>query len=373
MKIMKILFFLRWAGVRYGGGETHVIELASRMANRGHEVHVLTRDGKRVNEFGSKIKVWCVSKNWKESDHSYVASDIRLYLHTTFFLIKSFLMMLSLKKRGINYDIISVHHVTESFLMRLIRKFFRWSYIFFLDGYTDLEAREAKYADLQLAISQTIINKCNANYGYKPLLGLVGTDVTQFTAKGQRLSFESGQKVVFTVSRLATQKNLHIYIEAAKLVCKKDPNFLFLIGGEGPDKNRLIRLIAEYNLQNKVILVGGISQEKLPVYYRSADMFVTTEFPPDETLITVIEALSSGVPVIGTSPTGRFEVIGESGAIVPFDRPDLLANKILEVSNNPKLRRKMITQGLERAKLYDWNRLIKIYEKACNKVIKSKS
>jgi glycosyltransferase involved in cell wall biosynthesis len=152
-------------------------------------------------------------------------------------------------------------------------------------------------------------------------------------------------------------------------VCKKDPKFLFLIGGEGSEKPRLKELIKKYNLEDNVFLIGGVSNEELPVYYRSVEMFVTTEFPPDEMLITAIEAMSSGIPVIATSPTGKFEIINQSGLIVPYNNPDKLAKAILTLGYDYKLRNELIKKGLDRSKMYDWNRLVKIYENACNYVI----
>jgi len=368
---MRILFFQRWFGVRYGGTETHIRELAQRLARKGHEVHILTLKGNCLRGLLPRIKVWTVSKSWGESLFSYETGDPRLLLYTSLFALKAFLRLLVIKLMSVRYDIVSVHFFTEAFLLRIFKWLLRWPYLFFLEGYTDLEAMEARYANLQLANSQTVIEKCYAKFGYKPMIGLVGTDRTRFRPDGYKVSFDDDKKVVLSVSRLAPQKNLPVLIETAKLVCEKDTNFLFIVLGEGSERSKLEKLIEKYGLQKNVILPGAVKIEDLPAYYRSADLFVVTEFPPDETLITIIDAMSSGVPVLATSPTGKFEVIGDSGVIVPLGRSDLLAEKILEVAHDEKLRQELVKKGLKRAERYDWNRLVNKYERACELVVNS--
>jgi len=54
---------------------------------------------------------------------------------------------------------------------------------------------------------------------------------------------------------------------------------------------------------------------------------------------------------------------------VPPERPDLLAEKILEIANNEELKQNLIKHGLDISKKYDWNRLIVQYEKVYVSVI----
>ena len=164
---MKLLFFHRWSGVRYGGTETHIRELALRFAKRGHDVSILTREGKAVKsliKLDSTIKVRTISKSWGESDFSYPLSDIRLYLYTILFVVKSLVKLLKYKFEGERFDFLSVHFYTEARLLRLVKQVLKWPYVFLLEGYTDREANEAQFADVQLSISQTIIEKCFKNY-----------------------------------------------------------------------------------------------------------------------------------------------------------------------------------------------------------------
>jgi glycosyltransferase involved in cell wall biosynthesis len=370
---MRILFFHRWVGVRLGGTETHIKELAARLAKKGHRVDILTLKGEALKKYEPLITIHEISKSPGESLLSYEMRDPRLYVYTLVFMLKAFFKLLFLKLKKINYDVVSVHFVTEAFLMRLIRKLFGWPYVFILEGYTDLEAKMAKHANLQIAISQTIIEKCYVKYGYKPIFIPIGVDRSRFNPSHDKVSRKCSKTVVLTVGRLVPEKNLPVLIEAAKIVCKRDENFLFLIIGEGREREKLEKLKNDFGLKDKVIFLGEVSDEELPSYYRSADIFVLTQIAEDQTWIAALEAMASGLLVIAPSLTGTLEILGDGGIVIPPKKPDILAEKILEATYNDSLRRKIITEALNNVKKYDWNVLIVEYERAYNSIIKRKA
>lgn len=377
---MRILFFHRWVGVHTGGTENHLKGLAKGFAKRGHEVHILTLQGKELQDYEPNIKVWRVSKSWMESDFSYPFQDIRNHIYTLLFVIKTFLKLLSLKLHGINYDVVSVHFFTEAFLMRFVRRLFGWPYIFVLEGNVKvnifnkdvyIEISEAKNANLQIAITKGIVNDCYTNYGYRPVYLPHGIDTKRFNTKVSgdeiRKKFSKGGKLVLTVCRLEPRKDLLTLVSAAKIVCEKKPKTRFLIVGDGPEKEGIQRHIAGLGLSNKVRLVGYVSDDDLPMYYRACDLFVLPTLA--EWLGMVFqEAMSSGLPIIATADQ---ETLGECGIVCPPKRPDLLAEKILEVLQNDELRIKMISCGLAMAKDWDWDFLIPRYIKVYQSVIKN--
>ncbi len=369
---MKILFFHRWVGVHGGGTETHLKELAYRFLRRGHSVDILTREGKELSELEYQMRIWRVSKNWRESPFSY-EDVMQVFIHTSIFLLKSFLRILILRLKGIEYDVVSVHFATEAFLMRVIRWLFGWPYIFVLEGYTDLEAKEARYANLQIAISEDEVGKCSQNYGYKPLLIPVGVDMERFNdsiddTKITEKYTRNSEKLILTVCRLEPRKDIPTLISAAKIISKKDPRVKFVIVGEGISKKGIEKLIKELSLTDKVILVGEVSDEELPQYYRACDLFVLPTLYEGFGIV-FLEAMASGIPIISTNVGAIPEVVGDCGILIPPRCPKILAENILEIITNDQLRKELIAKGLERAKKYDWTRLILEYEKAYQSVI----
>jgi len=168
------------------------------------------------------------------------------------------------------------------------------------------------------------------------------------------LSFRD-KKVVLSLCRLAPEKAIDVFIDAAALIIKKRSDFIFLVIGDGPSRKGLEERARRFNIDGAVIFKGTVAEEEVPVYYRSADIFVVTQFPPDQVLITITDAMASGVPVIATSPLGELEILGDAGALVPPGEPEVLAQKIIEVADNNELRRACRQKGIERAiKLYQW-------------------
>ena len=142
---------------------------------------------------------------------------------------------------------------------------------------------------------------------------------------------------------------------------------LILAGGIGQkhkDKE-IFKTVRQLGLQKEVIFTGYIPDGDLPSLYNAADLFV---FPSiyEAFGLPPLEAMGCGVPVI-TSDRGAFpEVVGDAGIMVdPYDI-DGLAKAMHEILNNDGLREDMIKKGLERAKLFSWEKcakeVLEVYE-----------
>lgn len=163
-----------------------------------------------------------------------------------------------------------------------------------------------------------------------------GTNTSVFFPKSSK---SIGAKYVLAASRLAPRKGLEDLLECAQLVSGAYPEIQFWIAGGGPLRGKLEKAILRKNLQQKVILLGHISQrEKMADLYRSALIFVHAAHY--EGLPTVIlEAMACGAPVISTAVSGALDVIkdGKNGLLVPPRDPQLLAEAILGLLQNPTL------------------------------------
>lgn len=103
--------------------------------------------------------------------------------------------------------------------------------------------------------------------------------------------------VIGSVSRLGKEKSVDkLIIEFSKLI-EEIPNIKLLLVGDGPDKKYLKEIVKELDIEKYVIFVGKVPIEKTQNYYHLMNIFST--FSTTETQgLTVLEALSSGVPVI---------------------------------------------------------------------------
>jgi glycosyltransferase involved in cell wall biosynthesis len=109
------------------------------------------------------------------------------------------------------------------------------------------------------------------------------------------------------------------------------PHTKLIITGKGESENFLKALAAELNVSNDIIFTGYVSEEELSLYYRASDLYVIpTRFLEGFGLSTV-EAMASGLPVIGTEIGGTSEILSEisSDLLIPSPEAGLIAEKIV--------------------------------------------
>lgn len=365
---MKVLFFHRWVGVHGGGTETHLKELAVRFADLGHRVAILTRDGKELKNLPREIRVLRISKNRNESDHSY--EDSRVYWHTALFMIKALWRLLRLRLSGLQPDIISVHFYTEAVVARLFRFLTHTPYIFILEGYTELEAKEAKRANACIAISEYEARRCYADFGFRPEVIPIGVDLARFTPRGLSTKEMIYNKFkVLTVCRLESRKDLKTLIEAAELLQTND-KIHFYLAGTGIDEGKIRHLVEDKKLKNFTLL-GYLPDDQLPRFYRTASVFILPTFEEGFGIV-LVEAMASGTAVI-SNPVGSVpEVAGKAAILVKNRDPRALADAIVKLTD-VRRRTKLEKAGLERAVQFDWNKIILQYANAYQRVAKTAS
>jgi glycosyltransferase involved in cell wall biosynthesis len=126
------------------------------------------------------------------------------------------------------------------------------------------------------------------------------------------------KRVVVTVARLVSLKNLRLLLEAIAIVRTRVPNVHLLMVGEGPDADRLKQDAAALDLADAVTFVGYLPQRDTPAAYRAADVFaLTSDF--DNSPNAILEAMACALPVVTTDVGGVREFVadGVGGAVVP--------------------------------------------------------
>jgi glycosyltransferase involved in cell wall biosynthesis len=107
-------------------------------------------------------------------------------------------------------------------------------------------------------------------------------------------------------------------------------NAEFVVVGEGPDRESLERLIDELKINSKVSLVGR--RDDMPSVYRSFDVMVSSS-RKEGLPVSILEGMATGLPVVATTVGEVPRLIrgGETGLLVPPDKPLLLARAIAEL------------------------------------------
>lgn len=167
---------------------------------------------------------------------------------------------------------------------------------------------------------------------------------------------ENETPVLFASANFTSRKGLPTLLEAWKLVSDAQPNVRFRLAGDGPLKQRLIRMTHElWGDSPPVIFPGLLRAPQLRAEYAACDIF---SLPTRQEAFGMVflEAMATGRPVVGTDCTALPEVIGDGGIMVPPDRPEDLAKALLKLLSSRKLREEWGARARARAELFTWER-----------------
>ncbi len=162
-----------------------------------------------------------------------------------------------------------------------------------------------------------------------------GVDVERIAATSpldlhHAFQLPAGCPVVGNVGALVPHKGQLGLVDATAILVRDVPDARVLIVGEGELRGELERRIRHHHLEAHVILTGF--RNDIPSLLRGLDLFVMSSVT--EGLGTsVLDAMSAGVPVVGTRAGGIPESIvdGETGLLVPVRDPEALAQAMMRM------------------------------------------
>ena len=128
---------------------------------------------------------------------------------------------------------------------------------------------------------------------------------------------------------------------------------LVIAGGKGWKCEQIYALPQKLNVEKDVLFTGYIDEEDKPYIYNLSEIFL---FPSlyEGFGIPILEAMASGTPVITSSVSSMPEVSGGAAVLVnPLD-VEVLSDAMLELSNDPEKRDKLIQKGYRRVHAYSW-------------------
>ena len=185
-------------------------------------------------------------------------------------------------------------------------------------------------------------------------------DTKRFCPDGERAIAKStdDELIVFFAGRLEERKGVHYLVDAIPAVLKRCPNVRFVIVGAdtntGPGKTSVLAelnsRLAASGSSSSVRFINHVALAEMPAHYRSADICVVPSLY-ENAPYTVLEAQSTGKPVIGTSGGGSPEYVahGVSGLVVPPRDSAALAAAILELATDETRRSEMGKIARERS------------------------
>jgi glycosyltransferase involved in cell wall biosynthesis len=176
-------------------------------------------------------------------------------------------------------------------------------------------------------------------------------DVDSFSFHPQ-FSDERRRRVLFVGGNLQ-RKGLPTVIRSAPIVLEKFPDTEFSVIGDNQNLQAMKDLCGRYGVKDSFNFLGWQSYDQIQKHYQGASVFVMPSLI-EAFGVVFLEAMASGIPVIGGDVGGTRELIrdGFNGFLVDPKNSQDLADKIMLIFQNEKIRQKLIQGGLETVKRY---------------------
>ncbi|MBU1166823.1 glycosyltransferase family 4 protein [Patescibacteria group bacterium] len=243
----------------------------------------------------------------------------------------------------------------------------------------ELKRQNIKGVDLFLAMSKRAAFALEAEGVPKEKIEVfyVGIDVERFSPRKKDTKFmrslgiEENDFVVTSVARLVYEKGiLDVLVAVAELI-KKNERVKYLIVGEGPLKKRIEELSERLGIREKIIITT-LDYQDIPRALSLSDIFVVPSIPiprwQEQLGMALIEAMSSGVPVISSLSGSIDEVVAEAGILVAPGDSYQIKLELQRLYESQALRDEFSRRGRERVlRMFDANKkseqLAQIYQK----------
>ena len=360
----------------HGGTEIAAYNLAVQMARRGNDIDVFT-----------------TSINSRNSIEIY--PHMRVHRNATSFKIASANPSFKLIYKPLNYDLDIVHaHSPIPYsdlpaLMYAKRKKVPFLLTYQFDGQvtggsfirnTGVSIYNKVFINRVLDSAEVIIATTRSYAEESPFLkkyldkivvipnGINIEEVTTTLTREEsriNLGLPIKTKIILFFGSLVPYKGPDILLKAFKVIKNEFPDVKLIFAGRGPMLIELRDMAKKFKLEDDVIFLGFVDEEKKALYYKSADIFCLPSTNMAESFgIVNLEAMASGIPLVGSNLGGIPDIIkeGENGLLAkPCDHQSL-ANALITLLKDNDLRQKMGNKGRKMVTDYSWDKIAKTTE-----------
>ncbi|NIO49828.1 MAG: glycosyltransferase [Candidatus Aminicenantes bacterium] len=345
-----------------GGAERVLLEQTTRLSERGHEVHIITRRLPFHSSSYEKIR------NVHEWRYDVNKKNSVTFLVSTVLNCQKLFKQISQK---ISIDLVNFHQPFSAFAINLLRdtKKIKKIYTCHSLSFEEYKTRILRRSFLKTPIfcmnifwrkfiEKFSLSKCarlmvlsqftkdkliniHSIPSEKIAINPGGVDLELFRPSlnkmkiRKKLDIPEDKFVLLTVRNLVSRMGLENLIKAMALIKDRINNIYLVIGGEGILRKKLQELIKEHNLENSVKLHGFVSEERLPLYYQTADLFILPTIALEGFGLINVEAMACGTPVLGTPVGGTKEILSKFNPAFLFKdtSPESISDLILEKYN----------------------------------------
>lgn len=172
---------------------------------------------------------------------------------------------------------------------------------------------------------------------------IVSNPVPRFSSSdGSSVSFLSdidSENIVLYIGRISKEKSLTVCLDAVYVISREIPDIRFIIVGGGPDLDEIKQYTKDLGIESNVVFLGKIEHDVLmgSDIFQKSKCFLTASATETQG-ITLLEAMSFGLPTVGVDAKGVGEIIEDNGYKARVGNSGELALYCLRILKDGKLR-----------------------------------
>ncbi len=149
--------------------------------------------------------------------------------------------------------------------------------------------------------------------------------------------------IVICTRSLETHYGVMHLLEGFRQALASLTSLRLVLAGSGSLRAEVERFVRENGLEEVVFLAGAVPSDRLPEYFRAADVYASCAYS-DGSSISLLEAMATGLPVLATDRASNREWVGreDQGLLVPFGDCPMIARALLELAGLSANRRREI-------------------------------
>jgi len=173
---------------------------------------------------------------------------------------------------------------------------------------------------------------------------------------------------LLTVGRLSVTKRIEMLIDAVEILHRTACKVRLTVVGGGKMEQQFRKIVAEKELSDVIKMTGRMDSKRMPELYRRNDIFISASMQEGMSN-AMLEAMSSGLPIVTTRCEGLAELIDGNGLIVEHDNIEEIAKAVKRLADNPELYKQMSTAARKQAEKFDWANVASSYIEQYRKII----
>ena len=369
--MMKILQITAYYPPSLGGIQTFVQRLSQYLAERGHQVDVLTvntdhapaqeagTSGIRITRTPLDLNLYraVFSRSFAQKLMSASGYDV-YHIHIPFHVGLETAVLAARRNRT---PLVATHHgqgLRGSPLYTMMAHTYSWfSQNISLRG-----------VDVPVFLTPSYAHSLNLPAVVQQRMQIVrtGAEVQQFSAGGmgtairQTYNIPASDPLILFVGYLGKSnryKGIDYLLKAFVSVRQQSANARLLIVGGGDWLPELQTLAERLEIADRVIFAGPVENGRLPDYYAAADLFVLPSISgPENSPVVLFEAMASAKPVVATTIPGVVDIVKheETGLLVPPKDVPQLAAAITRIVQDKDFRQRAGRYARQHTEQYTW-------------------